>query len=65
MSPVGIYGVYFFLGDVDSGFAWLERAFQERSNGLVYLAVDPVFDHVRDDPRYRRIAARVGLPDAP
>ena len=65
VSPVGIYGAYFFLGDADQGFAWLEKSFQERSNGVAYLAVDAVFDRVRDDPRYRQIATRIGLTYAP
>jgi len=61
VSPVGIYGVYFRLGDVDKGFAWLEKALQERSNGIVYLPVDAFMDGVRDDPRYRHVLERIGL----
>ena len=65
IDPMTVADAYAGMKDLEQTIAWLEKAFQERSNGLVYLAVDPVFDHVRDDPRYRRIAARVGLPDAP
>jgi serine/threonine protein kinase/tetratricopeptide (TPR) repeat protein len=65
VSPVGIYAAYFFLGDADSGFAWVEKALQERSNGVAYIAVDHLFDRVRDDPRYRRIVDRIGLVDVP
>jgi serine/threonine-protein kinase len=64
VSPVSLYGVYFMLGDRDSGFAWAEKALEERSNGVVYMAVDRYFDDVRNDPRYRQIVKRVGLPDA-
>jgi TolB-like protein/tetratricopeptide (TPR) repeat protein len=64
VSPVSLYGVYFNLGDKDSAFAWTDRALEERSNGVVYIAVDRYFDNVRDDPRYRQIVRRVGLPDA-
>jgi serine/threonine-protein kinase len=64
VSPVGIYTAYFDLDDRDNGFAWLERAFQERSNGVAYIAVDAALDRVRDDPRYHRILDRIGLTDA-
>ena len=61
VSPVGIYGTYFWLGDADHGFEWLDRAIQERSNGVVYVTVDPYLDGVRNDPRYRRALNRIGL----
>ena len=64
VSPTGIYLAYFLLGDRDNGFAWLDKALQERSNGVVFIAVDSALDGVRDDPRYRRIADQIGLTDA-
>lgn len=63
VSPVNVYLTYFLLGDRDSGFAWMDRAFQERSNGLAYLMVEPSLDGVRADPRLRRAARQVGLPE--
>jgi tetratricopeptide (TPR) repeat protein len=63
VSPVGVYGTYFFLGDADKGFEWVERGIQERSNGVAYVAIEPMFDRVRNDPRYRRLLERVGLAD--
>jgi hypothetical protein len=49
-------------GDKDQAFAWLNKAFAERSDQLLYLNVDPVFDGVRHDPRFRLLTQRVGLP---
>jgi len=63
VSPVSIYATYFRLGDADKGFEWLDRAIEERSNGVVYVAVDSFMDRVRDDPRYRRVLDRIGLQD--
>jgi len=63
VSPTTIYSLYFRLGDRDNGFAWLDRAMNERSNGTVYLAVDEFMDPHRDDPRYRAAVNRIGLPD--
>ena len=52
------------LGDYDQAFAWLERAYQEQSNVLQVLKVDPFFDPVRADPRFADLVRRVGLDQA-
>ncbi len=52
------------LGDYDQAFAWLERAYQEQSNILQVLKVDPFFDPVRGDPRFTDLVRRVGLDQA-
>ena len=44
---------------------WLERARQERTNWMVFLNIDPAWDHLRDEPRFRALVQEVGLdPDA-
>lgn len=63
VSPLGIAYICFNLEDKDRGFEWLERAYQERSNGIAYLAVDPYLEPLRADPRYRDIMRRAGLPE--
>jgi TolB-like protein/Tfp pilus assembly protein PilF len=63
VTPFGLARAYFALGDRDSGFAWLDRAFRERSNGMVYIGQEAVFAPFRDDPRYRRIRNAVGVVD--
>ena len=52
--------VYAGLGEVEPALAWLERAYTERS-GLNDLAVDPRFDSIRRDARFRALLARIGL----
>jgi hypothetical protein len=54
--------VYLGLGDRTQAFAWLNRAYEERSNWLVWLLKDPRWDPVRSDPRFAAILARVGFP---
>jgi eukaryotic-like serine/threonine-protein kinase len=54
--------VYTALGRTDEAMLWLERAFDERSDFLIYLGVDPIFDPLRGDARFRRLVRRVGLP---
>jgi TolB-like protein/Tfp pilus assembly protein PilF len=54
--------IYSGLGDRDRAFQWLDNAFRERSEWLIYLNVDPRFDPLRADPRFRELQGRVGLP---
>ena len=61
-SPAAIANAYFSVGRNDEGFVWLERSYRERTNNIVYLAVEPVYDGVRDDPRFKRMLQRIGLP---
>jgi TolB-like protein/lipoprotein NlpI len=49
------------LGATDEAFAALERAFDERSDILAFLKVEPHWDPLRSDPRFRDMLARVGL----
>ena len=54
--------VYAGLGDKDSAFQWLNRAYKERDGQLTSLEVDPFFDSLRSDTRYHDLVRRVGLP---
>ena len=59
-----IAGDYALLGERDSAFAWLERAFRERDGALAFFTVDDHFYALRSDPRFRDLARRMGLPDS-
>ncbi len=50
------------LGDPDAAFRRLEKAYEERSHGLTFLAVEPQWDSLRSDPRFADLLRRVGLP---
>ena len=52
---------YTALGDFDRAFTALERAYQARSGGLIYLHLDPGYDALRGDPRYADLVKRIGL----
>jgi eukaryotic-like serine/threonine-protein kinase len=61
-SPAAIANAYFSVGRNDEGFVWLERSYNERTNNMAYLAVEPVYDGVRDDPRFKALLRAIGLP---
>jgi len=52
---------YAALGDADRAFACLERAFQARSAGLIYLHLDPGYEPLRSDSRFADLVGRIGL----
>jgi TolB-like protein/Tfp pilus assembly protein PilF len=54
---------YFALGDNDRGFEWLTKAFDQRAGYVPWANVNPAFDGVRDDPRFKALVARLKLPD--
>ena len=60
--PAGAFvNAYVGLDDREQAFVWLERAYQEHSNILLFLKVHPYFDPIRNDPRYTDLLHRVGL----
>jgi len=62
VSPYDIAIIYSGLKDKDEAFRWLEKAYEEHEGSLVYLTVEPVFDGIRSDPRFRKLVRGVGLP---
>ena len=61
VAPYLVATVYFTLDETDKGFEWLERAFDEYDENLNFLAVDPVLDSSRSDPRFMNLLKRAGL----
>jgi serine/threonine protein kinase/Flp pilus assembly protein TadD len=61
ISPMDIAYVEIGLGNKDQAFAWMEKAYQERSRSLVALKVDPLLDPLRSDPRFQNLLRRMHL----
>jgi len=61
VAPYLVATVYFALDEMDQGFEWLEKAFDEYDENLNYMAVDPVLDSSRSDPRFMDLLSRAGL----
>jgi DNA-binding winged helix-turn-helix (wHTH) protein/TolB-like protein/Tfp pilus assembly protein PilF len=53
--------IYAALGETDQTFAWLERAFADRSTLITWLPWDAVFDGIRSDPRYAAMTAKLNV----
>ena len=60
-SPASFTACYYSgIGEVDSAFYWLEKAFDNRSPEMPWLKVDPAFNNLKDDERYWDLYERTG-----
>jgi TolB-like protein/Flp pilus assembly protein TadD len=53
--------VYIGLDRKDDAFRWLDKAYAERCEYLVYLNSEPLADPLRGDPRFSSLLSRIGL----
>jgi serine/threonine-protein kinase len=64
VTPWQIGTLYTRAGKEDQALDWLEKAFQARDPNIPYLSVDPIFDDLRDNPRFQSLLRRLNLPAA-
>jgi Predicted integral membrane protein len=50
---------YTWLGDKEKAFAWLDKATQERNRFAFEFKINPLYDSLRNDPRFQQMADRV------
>ena len=51
---------YTIIGDSPQALKWLNRAVEERSEYLVFLRVDPIFDKLRTEPEFAPLIEKIG-----
>jgi tetratricopeptide (TPR) repeat protein len=61
LDPFAVAIVYIGLSEKDEAFAWLEKAYEERSESLLYLKDTPFLDSLRSDPRFASLYRRMNL----
>jgi eukaryotic-like serine/threonine-protein kinase len=50
------------LGDLDQAFEWFQRAYEERSDYLVYVAIEPGLESIQSDLRFQAVMGKIRLP---
>ena len=61
VSPVYVGIIYDSLGEPDTEFQYYAKSCDDRSEYLLWLTLDPIFDHVRGDPRFSDLVKKVGV----
>lgn len=61
MDPAPLLLAHVGLGNTEAAFALLEEAYLEHSTALPSLKVNPIYDPLREDPRFDGLMRRVGL----
>jgi TolB-like protein/DNA-binding winged helix-turn-helix (wHTH) protein/Flp pilus assembly protein TadD len=63
LGEIGLYPIYFALGEKDRALTWMEQALKRKSEALLYLRCWPEFDRLRADSRFADLVRRVGIPE--
>jgi TolB-like protein/tetratricopeptide (TPR) repeat protein len=61
VSSLYFAAVYTGLGENSTALDWLDRAYTERNDRLVYLGSEPMADPLRSDPRFARLLTKIGV----
>ena len=63
VDPGFIAVIYARLGERDSAFAWLDKAYRNHSDWILYVKVYPDFDSLHSDKRYTELLRKVGFSE--
>jgi TolB-like protein/Tfp pilus assembly protein PilF len=61
VAPFNVALIYTGLGDKNQALEWLERAYEDHSDNLAWIKVDPRFDSIRGELRFQDLLRRMGL----
>ena len=61
--PSFVAVVFGSIGEKDKAFAELEKSIEQHDSWFRWAKVEPVFDPLRDDPRFAGLLRRMGLPE--
>lgn len=62
VTPWQIATLYTRAGMKEKALDWFDKAYDAHDPNMPYLSVDPIFDVLRDNPRFQVILKRMGLP---
>jgi eukaryotic-like serine/threonine-protein kinase len=61
VTPWQIFTLYTRAGMNKEALDWLEKAYEAHDQNSIYLGVDPIFDDLREEPRFQDILRRMKL----
>ena len=63
LGLVDMATIYSFMGDKEESLNLLEEAFQERSPAMYMIKIYPVFDFLRNEPRFKALLKELELTE--
>ena len=63
VTPWQVATLYTRAGEGELALEYLERAMDVRDQNMPSIAVDPIFDFLRADPRFQGLMERMGLAE--
>ncbi len=61
IPALGWAQIYSSLGDMDKSLDWLEKAYENRNYWILFIHLDPLFDILRDEPRFKTLLKKLNL----
>lgn len=61
--PWSIGTKYARSGNKEKALYYLEKAYEEHDANMPYISIDPIFDYMRDDPRFIALIEKMHYPD--
>ena len=62
--PVSMAAIYSSRKEMDLAFEWMEKAYQEHREGVVYVLSSASLSNLKYDPRFPAFAEKIGLLEA-
>ena len=61
VNTTAFASIYRGLGEKEKALDWLEKSYEDQESACWYLTVEPVYDSVRNEPRFQAILKKLGL----
>jgi tetratricopeptide (TPR) repeat protein len=62
VSPAEVAVIHLGLGEREEALTLLEQGYRDKSENMIRIKVDPIYDSLRDEPRFKKIVADMKFP---
>lgn len=62
INAISLARIYAALGEIKTAFEFLEMAFEQHDVDLISITADPRWASIKNEPKFRELVRRVGLP---
>src|SRR5437870_1200245 len=59
VSTTAFADIHLGLGEKEKALDWLEKSYQDQESACWYLTVEPIYDSVRNEPRFQALVQKV------